>query len=211
MTAISFTFDENDAQTRTYLEYQSEEDDGGEDDGGEEPIGELAIELGPGRDGNQPGVAFLFEGSPEVTGVGIEIAPGASGVLQPAHIHDGDCPGVGAIASPLASVLDGTSFSFVSISLADLSSGDYAINVHQSAAQAAIYVSCGEVGAVDVEPTPAPAAPTPTAATGVVAPDTGTGPSGGSTVALPVAAMIVVAGVLAVGGGLFVARRRSGQ
>jgi hypothetical protein len=202
LTALNFTYNENDAQTRTYLEFVNE-DEGG-DDGGEEPgIGELEIELGPGRDGSQTGTAFFFEASPEVTGVGIAIEPGANNVLQPAHVHDGDCPGVGAIASPLASVLNGFSFSFVSLSLAELSAGDYAINVHQSAAQAAIYVSCGEVGGVAVEPSPtsAPPAATATPATGVIAPDTGTGPSGQSTQLPRVVGMLVIVGVavLAVG------------
>ncbi|MEX2227469.1 MAG: hypothetical protein WEB52_13580 [Dehalococcoidia bacterium] len=198
ITSANFTYNETDPQTRAYLEYVSEQE---EDDGGGEPgIGELLIELGPGRDGSQLGQAFLFEASPEVTGVGIQIAAGAAGALQPAHIHDGDCPGVGGIASPLASVLNGFSFAFVSIPIADLSAGDYAINIHQSEAQAGLYVACGEVGAVAIEPTPPAPAPSPTPATGVIAPDTGTGPSDGTATRLWLIALLVTGGI-----GLFAA------
>lgn len=180
ITELTATYIEGDAQTSTYLEYLRSQE--GEDEG--PPEGTTIIPLGPGRDGSQEGSLFLFEGGPGVTGVGIEIEDGPDGVLQPAHLHDGDCPGVGAVASPLASVLGGFSFSFISVGLDEILAGNYAVNVHQSAEEVAVYVSCGEVQAAGAEPTPAPSSPVvPPPATprpGIVAPSTGSGPKDGS-------------------------------
>lgn len=132
---LHLTYEEGDAQTRTYLEYLA----GLEDDDGGPPLDGLEVTLGPGRDGSQTGSAFIFEES-GLAFVGIEVAPGAAGVLQPAHVHAGDCPGTGAVVSPLASVLDGSSFTILSLSKAELLAGNFAINVHKSAAESAVYV-----------------------------------------------------------------------
>jgi hypothetical protein len=145
------------------------------------------------------GSAFIFE-EDGLAFVGIEIAPGAAGVLQLAHLHEGDCPGVGAIASPLASVLDGSSFTILSMSQAEVLAGDFAINVHKSAAEAAVYVSCGEVGAgaAAPEPTVPGPAPTPTRPSGIVSPDTGAGPADGASawpLVVIAASMLAAAGV----------------
>ncbi len=107
-------------------------------------MGPVTIDLGPGRDGSQTGTATLTaqNGSTEVV---IDIQPGAAGVAQPAHIHQGDCPGVGAVQFPLENVVDGQSTTVVPASLSDIMSGNWAINVHQSADQVDVYVSCGEL------------------------------------------------------------------
>lgn len=200
------TYNEGDAQTRTYLEYQAAQE---EDEG---PLSPDALELilGPGRDGSQTGTAFIFEEG-GVAFVGIQIAPGAAGVLQLAHIHVGDCPGVGAITSPLASVLDGFSFTILSMSKAELLAGNFAINVHKSAAEAGLYVSCGEVEAAAAAPTPAASPPAPAATPApsgsITAPSTGTGSGGDAENGMWLAAF-VLAGALLAGTGAVLASVR---
>jgi hypothetical protein len=66
---------------------------------------------------------------------------------QPAHIHTGACPAVGNVAYPLHDVVGGKSTTTVSASLSSLTSGTYAINVHESKAQMTKYVSCADVKA----------------------------------------------------------------
>lgn len=102
----------------------------------------LTLTLGPGRDGNQPGTVTLTAMSSNQTQVVLNIQPGPAGVQQPAHIHDGGCPGVGAVKYPLTTVVDGKSTTMVNASLSDLLAGNFAINVHKSTSEAGVYVSC---------------------------------------------------------------------
>jgi hypothetical protein len=126
--------------------------------------------------GNQPGIAVVFEDQ-GLTVVGLFIEAGAAGVLQPAHFHTGTCASPGPIVQPLASVLDGSSFTLLSAPIDQLIDKGLIVNVHKSVAEASTYVSCGELlSAPEPEPTVAPAAtPTARVATGVTAPNTGTG------------------------------------
>jgi hypothetical protein len=65
---------------------------------------------------------------------------------QPAHIHIGVCPGVGAVKYPLTNVVAGKSTTVLTVSMADLAAaGPLAINVHKSAAEASVYTACGSL------------------------------------------------------------------
>src|SRR3954471_11548184 len=77
--------------------------------------------------------------------VSIEVANGTS-VPQPAHIHKGTCANLDPVPLyPLNNVVNGRSETTLPITLGDLMSGEYAINVHKSAAEASIYVSCSDL------------------------------------------------------------------
>lgn len=66
---------------------------------------------------------------------------------QPAHIHLGDCPGVGDIKYPLNNLINGRSVTTLDVSLADLQKQlPLAINVHKSASDMKSYVACGPIG-----------------------------------------------------------------
>ncbi|GAB4328919.1 MAG: hypothetical protein Kow0010_13070 [Dehalococcoidia bacterium] len=104
----------------------------------------VTIDLGPGRDGDQQGTATLTAMGSQ-TSVSISITPGEAGVGQPVHIHEGMCPGVGAVAFPLTNIVDGTSTTVVDATLAELLSGTYSINVHKSQSEIALYTSCGNI------------------------------------------------------------------
>jgi hypothetical protein len=66
---------------------------------------------------------------------------------QPAHIHKGTCANLDPVpAVPLTNVVNGTSETVVSMSSFTMEPGQpYAINVHKSAAEASVYVSCGDI------------------------------------------------------------------
>jgi hypothetical protein len=107
----------------------------------------LTLTFMPGRDAAQPGTVTLT-GNGNQTTVTINVAPGAAGVAQPAHIHDGACPGVGAIKYPLSNVVDGMSTTTVNVALHDLLTGQYSINIHQGpGAEASIYTACVDLPA----------------------------------------------------------------
>ena len=118
----------------------------------------VTVTMGSGRDASQTGTATLTAQGSQ-TQVVVNIQVGAAGVGQPAHIHQGSCPGVGAVAFPLTNVVDGTSTTVVNATLDSLRTGGYSINIHQDETQAGlgVYVSCGGIPAA-TQATPAPAA-----------------------------------------------------
>jgi len=64
---------------------------------------------------------------------------------QPAHVHVGPCSKLGAVKYPLSDVVLGKSVTVVSAPLATLTNGTLAVNVHESAADIAKYVSCADL------------------------------------------------------------------
>jgi hypothetical protein len=103
------------------------------------------INLGPGRDGDQTPATAVLLSQGDKTQVVLSMKSGGAGVSQPAHIHDGACPGVGGVKYPLTNVADGQSVTTVAAPLSDLLNGKYAINVHKSTSEAGVYVACGAV------------------------------------------------------------------
>ena len=68
---------------------------------------------------------------------------------EPMHIHSGQCgPTLGKVVYPLKNVEGGTSDTTVNATLASLQTGNFAINVHESAAQITTYVACGNIPAL---------------------------------------------------------------
>ena len=86
-------------------------------------------------------------------------------VPHPAHIHAGQCPGIGDVVAPLNdvtvvgneaqgaadSIHVDISQSTVPLALADILAADHAINVHQSADDMGTYITCGNIGGHDVD------------------------------------------------------------
>lgn len=65
---------------------------------------------------------------------------------QPAHIHLGSCANIGGIKYPLNSVVNGKSETMINASLAQLKAElPLAINVHKSAEESNIYITCADL------------------------------------------------------------------
>jgi hypothetical protein len=78
------------------------------------------------------------------TEVVIQLSNG-SATPQPAHVHEGACATLNPKPLyPLNSVVNGMSDTVIAVSLDSLVHGGYAVNVHKSAAEAAVYVSSGD-------------------------------------------------------------------
>jgi hypothetical protein len=90
-------------------------------------------------------------GTATLTQVGADVKvvialKGAPATPQPAHIHTGTCANLGGVAYPLSNVVNGASTSTVKdVTIDKLLGASYAINVHESAANLAHYVSCGNI------------------------------------------------------------------
>mgnify|MGYP001567902291 CR=1 FL=1 len=93
----------------------------------------------------QAGTAVLEETDGKVK-VTIDLTGTKYKEAQPAHIHIGVCPGVGAVKYPLTSVVAGKSTTVLMVTMADLAAaGPLAINVHKSASEASVYTACGSL------------------------------------------------------------------
>ena len=102
----------------------------------------LIDENGSGEDGS----AQLTDLGDGTTRVELLMLNAPEGAEQPAHIHKGTCTTLDPKpAYPLETVKEGKSTTIVKVTLADLTKEKYAINVHKSAAEASIYVSCGNL------------------------------------------------------------------
>lgn len=103
------------------------------------------ISIDEQNESSESGTAILTEKDGKVL-VTLSMTGAPSGVAQPAHIHAGSCPKPGAVSYPLTDVTDGKSETTIDISLTDLKAKlPLAINVHKSAAQVNLYVSCGDL------------------------------------------------------------------
>ena len=92
---------------------------------------EVMVTLSEQNASGESGTATLIEVDGKVK---VTLKLGAPvGVTQPAHIHVGACPDVGAVKYPLTSPVDGMSETTLDITLAELKAGlPLGINIHKS-------------------------------------------------------------------------------
>jgi LPXTG-motif cell wall-anchored protein len=102
------------------------------------------VTLRPENNSGITGTATLTDMGNGQTQVVVRISPGAGN--HPAHIHSGNCgPSLGAVVYPLTNVQNGTSTTEVATSLADVETGGFAINLHESPDNIPTYVACGNI------------------------------------------------------------------
>lgn len=103
------------------------------------------VALSAQNNSNESGTATLKETDRKVV-VSLSVTGEPKGAIQPAHIHLGSCPNPGAVKYPLTNVVDGKSETTLNVTMDQLRGElPLAINVHKSAAQSKVYVSCGDL------------------------------------------------------------------
>lgn len=69
-----------------------------------------------------------------------------AGIAQPAHIHVGVCPEVGAVKYPLTNAIDGVSVTTLDTTFEQIKSEQpLGLNVHKSVPETKVYVACGDL------------------------------------------------------------------
>lgn len=107
--------------------------------------GDVMVTLTEENDSGESGTATLAEVDGKVVVI-VKTTGSVAGVAQPAHIHVGKCPEVGAVKYPLTNVINGMSETTLDTTLAQLKAElPLGINVHKSQAEAKIYTSCGDL------------------------------------------------------------------
>ena len=115
---------------------------GGDDD---ELSGDVSMPLVAQNNSGEDGEATLSEVDSETTRVVLEVE-NPSVEPQPAHIHRGSCENLDPEpAYGLENVVDGKSTTEVNVAVEDLVDKGFAINVHKSAEESEVYVSCGDI------------------------------------------------------------------
>lgn len=74
--------------------------------------------------------------------------------VHPVHIHEGTCDDLGGVAYPLNNIEDGSSETTIDVDLADLRTGAFAINAHESEENIDTFIACADIPAAvggDVE------------------------------------------------------------
>ena len=65
---------------------------------------------------------------------------------MPAHIHEGTCADLDPTPKyPLNDVAAGSSNTVIEVTLDELTADPHAVNIHKSAAEAAVYVACADI------------------------------------------------------------------
>ncbi len=108
----------------------------------------------------ESGTVTLTPKGPKATAVTIALTS-APNAAQPAHIHKGACPKVGAVAYPLENVVGGKSTTTVQAPLATLTGGGFAVNVHKSTSDLSTYVACADLSNPKAAMPAASSAPSP--------------------------------------------------
>ena len=105
----------------------------------------MNVTLNTQNNSGQAGTATITKKSDADIMVSITLSNGTS-EPQPAHIHKGTCANLDPKpAYPLTNVVNGKSETEVMVNMADLEKGQYAINIHKSAAEVGTYVACGDL------------------------------------------------------------------
>jgi hypothetical protein len=104
----------------------------------------LTVTMAALNNSGENGTAVLTDDGKTLKVV-ISLSKGSDTGQQPVHIHDGDCPGLGAIYKPLSVLVGGASTTeLTDLRLSALKAGSYAINAHNSVTTTT-YVSCGVI------------------------------------------------------------------
>jgi Cu/Zn superoxide dismutase len=94
--------------------------------------------------GEKGTVTLTADGDKTIVAVALTGAPASA---QPAHIHPGTCTNLNpAPKYPLTSLTNGKSTTTVDATLASLTAGGFAVNVHKSPDDLKDYVACGDLG-----------------------------------------------------------------
>lgn len=108
----------------------------------------IIVPLGALNDSGQTGVAILIDKG-DTTEVVVDLGSGAADVPQPIHIHSGTCDTLGGVVHALGNVVNGRSVTNIDASLAEITTGDFAINGHKSGEEVSVYIACGNVPRAD--------------------------------------------------------------
>jgi hypothetical protein len=94
----------------------------------------------------EEGTATLTQDGDKVK-ISVHLTGEPADASEPAHVHFGRCPIIKAIpAYNVGPIVGGEATDVVDLTWAEITSGKYALNVHQSATELDKYVSCGNIG-----------------------------------------------------------------
>lgn len=94
----------------------------------------------------QTGTAVLTDAGGKVR-LSVQLSGEPATASEPAHVHFGRCPVIKAVpAYNVGPIVDGKATNVVDLTWEEITTGKYALNVHQSTANLDRYVSCGNIG-----------------------------------------------------------------
>lgn len=129
------------------------------------PARTITITLSSQNNSGESGTATLTDVNGK-TGVVLALTGAPSGVTQPAHIHTGSCAAIGGVVYPLTFPVNGKSETTLNVTIDELLKKlPLALNVHKSAAEANVYVACGDIMNTNTASQSAPAVNQPAANT----------------------------------------------
>jgi hypothetical protein len=109
------------------------------------PRASRVVQLEPLNDSGVTGSVTLVDAGEGRTQVQVRVEP-AGNLDMPAHIHPGSCDNlIPQPKHPLENVVNGVSTTIVRASLAELTQGGLAVNLHKSNQDLKTYTACAEL------------------------------------------------------------------
>lgn len=136
--------------TKTEDNMMQKDDSMMEDKGGQAMEGKMvSVVLGEQNRSKQSGSATITNVNGK-TKVVVNVSGAPKDTPQPTHIHLSSCNTIGAVKYPLANVINGKSETTLDVSVEKiLEELPLSLNVHKSAAEASVYVACGDIKAAE--------------------------------------------------------------
>ena len=108
--------------------------------------GTLKMTIHPQNHSGETGYVTMTQADGNVT-VSVTTTNAPADTAQPIHIHDGTCDKLNPKPKyPLTTLINGTSTTTLKdMTIAQLTTGDYAINIHHSTADVGTYYACGNI------------------------------------------------------------------
>lgn len=105
----------------------------------------LIFSLSAQNNSGESGTATITPISDTQSRVSVTLT-GAPAGEQPAHIHLGSCPTPGGVKYPLTNIVNGSSETALDVTVTALKAqAPLALNVHKSATESSVFVSCGNL------------------------------------------------------------------
>ena len=104
------------------------------------------VQLGAQNNSGITGTATMEDVAGGQTRVTVVLQGAPAGGSHPAHVHEGTCANLNPTPRyPLPNVVNGRSEATINTTVAELTGRQYAVNIHRSAQEASVYVSCGNI------------------------------------------------------------------
>jgi hypothetical protein len=115
---------------------------------GQQPFNLIKVYMNAQNNSGESGSASIYDVNGKAKVI-LTMAGAPANTVQPNQVYFGSCSNLGAVRYPLTNAGNGIYITILPVSLAELASIPFAINVHKSTTEIGAYVACGDSTSMD--------------------------------------------------------------